>query len=50
MALQSLEDVYVDQIADLYSAERQLVDALPKVAKAATVLAKVEPFGPSPSE
>jgi ferritin-like metal-binding protein YciE len=36
MALQSLDDVYVDQIADLYSAERQLVDALPKVAEAAS--------------
>jgi ferritin-like metal-binding protein YciE len=36
MSLQSLEDVYVDQIADLYSAEQQLVDALPKVAEAAS--------------
>jgi ferritin-like metal-binding protein YciE len=36
MGLKSLEDVYVDQIADLYSAEQQLVKALPKVAKAAS--------------
>jgi ferritin-like metal-binding protein YciE len=31
-----LDDVYTDQIADLYSAEQQLVEALPKVAKAAS--------------
>jgi ferritin-like metal-binding protein YciE len=36
MGLKSLEDVYVDQIADLYSAEQQLVKALPKVADAAS--------------
>jgi ferritin-like metal-binding protein YciE len=36
MSLKSLEDVYVDQIADLYSAEQQLVKALPKVAQAAS--------------
>ena len=36
MSLKSLEDVYVDQIADLYSAEQQLVKALPKVAEAAS--------------
>jgi ferritin-like metal-binding protein YciE len=33
--LQSLEDVFTEQLADLYSAERQLVAALPKVAAAA---------------
>jgi ferritin-like metal-binding protein YciE len=35
MQLLSLEDVFTEQLADLYSAERQLVDALPKVAAAA---------------
>jgi ferritin-like metal-binding protein YciE len=34
MQLNSLKDVYVDQIADLYSAEQQLVEALPKVQAA----------------
>jgi ferritin-like metal-binding protein YciE len=33
---QSLEQLYVDQLKDLYSAEGQLVQALPKVAKAAS--------------
>jgi ferritin-like metal-binding protein YciE len=36
MQLNSLNDVLVDQLADLYSAERQLVDALPKMAGAAS--------------
>ena len=35
MALATLNDVFVDQIEDLYSAETQLVDALPKIASAA---------------
>ena len=35
MALATLNDVFADQIEDLYSAETQLVDALPKVAAAA---------------
>ena len=35
MQIKSLNDVLVEQISDLYSAERQLVDALPKVAVAA---------------
>jgi ferritin-like metal-binding protein YciE len=35
MKLETLEDVFVDQIADLYSAEQQLVEALPKMAGAA---------------
>ena len=29
MALDTLNDVFVDQIEDLYSAETQLVEALP---------------------
>jgi ferritin-like metal-binding protein YciE len=32
----SLQEVFVDQIKDLYSAESQLIKALPKMAKAAT--------------
>ena len=35
MKVNSLEDLYVHQLKDLYSAERQLVNALPKMAKAA---------------
>jgi ferritin-like metal-binding protein YciE len=35
MALESLHDLYVDELRDLYSAENQLVKALPKMAKAA---------------
>src|SRR5689334_8546635 len=34
MPLQSLQDLLVDELRDLYSAEKQLVKALPKVAKA----------------
>jgi len=36
MKLESLQDLLVDQLKDLYSAENQLVKALPKMAKAAT--------------
>jgi ferritin-like metal-binding protein YciE len=36
MKLKNLEDLYVDQLKDLYSAEKQLVQALPKMAKAAS--------------
>ncbi len=32
----NLHDVYVEQLKDLYSAETQLIKALPKMAKAAT--------------
>ncbi len=33
--MQTLEDMYMDLLKDLYSAEKQLVKALPKMAKAA---------------
>jgi len=33
--INTLHDVYVDQLKDLYSAETQLIKALPKMAKAA---------------
>lgn len=35
MKMKNLEELYVDQLKDLYSAEKQLVQALPKMAKAA---------------
>jgi ferritin-like metal-binding protein YciE len=34
--LESLRDLYIDELKDLYSAENQLVKALPKMAKAAS--------------
>ncbi|MGH7192112.1 MAG: ferritin-like domain-containing protein, partial [Candidatus Saccharimonadales bacterium] len=36
MALESLADLFVDELKDLYSAEKQLLKALPKMAKAAS--------------
>src|SRR5262245_49236146 len=36
MKLESLEDLYLDQLRDLYSAENQLLKALPKMAKGAS--------------
>ena len=36
MALNSMQDLFTEQIADLYSAEQQLVEALPKMVQAAT--------------
>jgi ferritin-like metal-binding protein YciE len=36
MKLETLRDLYIHELKDLYSAEKQLVKALPKVAKAAT--------------
>jgi ferritin-like metal-binding protein YciE len=36
MALESLQDLYVEQLQDLYSAERQILKALPKMIKAAS--------------
>jgi ferritin-like metal-binding protein YciE len=36
MADKSLKQLYIDELKDLYSAENQLVKALPKMAKAAT--------------
>ena len=38
MRLDSLRDLYLEQLRDLYSAENQLVDALPKMAERATSL------------
>jgi ferritin-like metal-binding protein YciE len=36
LKLDSLHDLLVEQLRDLYNAEQQLVQALPKMAKAAT--------------
>ena len=36
MAMNNLKDLYVDQLRDLYSAENQLLVALPKLADAAS--------------
>lgn len=36
MALDTLYDLYVEELRDLYSAENQLLKALPRMAKAAT--------------
>jgi len=36
MKLMMLDDLFVEEMQDLYSAENQLVQALPKIAKAAS--------------
>jgi ferritin-like metal-binding protein YciE len=36
MELESLRELYIDELKDLYNAEKQLVKALPKMAKNAT--------------
>lgn len=36
MKIETLADLFVEEMQDLYSAETQLVQALPKIAKAAT--------------
>lgn len=36
MELESLKDLYIHELKDLYSAENQIVKALPKMVKAAT--------------
>lgn len=36
MKLETLKDLYYHELKDLYSAEKQLIKALPKMAKAAT--------------
>jgi len=36
MKLDSLHDLYIDELKDLYNAENQLLKALPKMAKAAS--------------
>ena len=36
MKLASLQDLFVEQLQDLYNAENQILKALPKMAKAAS--------------
>lgn len=36
MPMESLRDLYIEELKDLYSAENQLIKALPKMAKAAS--------------
>ena len=36
MELETLKDLYVDELKDIYNAENQLLKALPKMAKAAS--------------
>jgi ferritin-like metal-binding protein YciE len=36
MSIETMEDLFVDQIEDLYDAEQRLVKALPKMAEAST--------------
>lgn len=36
MTIETLEDLFIMEISDMYSAEKQLTKALPKMAKAAT--------------
>ena len=35
MALNTLQDLFIDELKDVYSAEKQILQALPKMAKAA---------------
>ncbi len=44
MALETMQDLLIDQLRDLYNAESQLVKALPKMAKAATNPTLAEAF------
>lgn len=44
MALNSLHDLYIDELKDLYNAETQLLKALPKMAKNATAPELKEAF------
>src|SRR5580704_15648315 len=36
MSIETMEDLFIDEIEDLYDAEQRLVKALPKMAEAAT--------------
>src|SRR6476646_8815494 len=44
MTIETLEELLVEEIRDLYDAEKQLVKALPKMAKAASDEALKEAF------
>ena len=36
MKIETMEDLFLEQVEDLYDAERRLVKALPKMAEAST--------------
>jgi ferritin-like metal-binding protein YciE len=36
MGLESMQDLYLHELKDIHSAEKQILQALPKMAKAAT--------------
>lgn len=44
MKLKTLQDLYIDQLKDLFNAENQLLKALPKMAKAASAPALSKAF------
>jgi len=44
MRLETLQDVFIEQLKDLYSAENQILKALPKLAKAASSAELKEAF------
>jgi ferritin-like metal-binding protein YciE len=44
MELNALHDLYVEQLKDMYSAEKQLVEALPKMAEGASTPALRQAF------
>jgi ferritin-like metal-binding protein YciE len=44
MKIENMEDLFLEQIEDLYDAEQRLVKALPKMAEAATSLALRQAF------
>ena len=44
MSMDSLKDLYIDELKDLYNAENQLVKALPKMAKKASAPELKEAF------
>ena len=44
MKVNSLNDLYLEQLKDLYDAEQQLIKALPKMAKASSSGALLQVF------
>ena len=44
MALESLQDLFINELKDVYNAEKQIVTALPRMAKAATAPELQEAF------
>ena len=44
MKIESMEDLFLEQVEDLYDAERRLVKALPKMADASTSIALRQAF------